>query len=116
MIYRKVANFYNELIQEHKHEDVIPMWLVCNPLGDGQPLLLTVQSYDNKFIRGIVSYEGNTSLQEINVNSLIKDYLKQAGASEDSVSVTYSYRRLKGKRYYQTSTKIPTLQGICLKF
>lgn len=63
------------------------MWILCNPSSTGRPLLLTVQSNEDCFGRGIVNYEGSMVLEEVDVEKYITDFASYEGVSEDMVSL-----------------------------
>ena len=62
------------------------MWVLCNPSNMGQPLLLTIQSNEDCFGRGIVNYEGCMVLEEVDVEKYISDFASYESVSDDTVS------------------------------
>lgn len=66
-------------------EEAVPLWIVTNPLEDGKPLLLTVQSDGTHFARGLVTYVDSMNQDDVDLDLLIEDYAKQEGLSIDLV-------------------------------
>lgn len=67
------------------------MWIVTNPTEeDGKPLLLTVQSDKEHFARGLVTYDGTMSFDDVDLDQLLEDYAKQEGLSIDLVRYYYA--------------------------
>lgn len=85
LILRDIANFYNKSLAKLKKEEAIPMWILCNPSCKNKPLLLTVQSDENHFTRGIVTYEGIMTLEEVDVDRLIEEFAAQEAIKEEMV-------------------------------
>ncbi|CAH0723588.1 unnamed protein product, partial [Brenthis ino] len=84
---REIANLYNKTLSILPKEDAIPMWILCNPSNEGRPLLLTVQSNEACFARGIVTYEGSMALEEADVEQFVSDFANYEDISEDMVKV-----------------------------
>lgn len=85
-IAREIANLFNKNRNLISEEDTIPMWILTNPMDEGDPLLLTVQSDKNHFARGLVIYNGNTNLEDVDLDQLLEDYATQEGLTVDLVS------------------------------
>ncbi|XP_068624675.1 protein zwilch [Battus philenor] len=85
---RDIANFYNKSLAQMTKEDAIPMWILCNPSSVNKPLLLTIQSDEKTFSRGIVSYEGAMTLEEVDVEKIVEDFAAQEGLRNNSVNVS----------------------------
>ncbi|KAI8420731.1 hypothetical protein MSG28_007954 [Choristoneura fumiferana] len=86
-ISREIANFYNMSIVKLPPQDSIPMWILCNPSSEGAPLLLTIQSNEEFFSRGIVDVlvDCKYSLSGLSYSSRNTDELLNAphgGATE----------------------------------
>ncbi|XP_050680283.1 protein zwilch isoform X2 [Leptidea sinapis] len=87
-------------------DDVVPMWVLCNPASEepGKPILLTIQSNNEEFNRGIVTYEGALTLDEIDVEELIKEFAKQEQIDEDLISILVDSKyTIAGMTYGQLS-------------
>lgn len=67
-------------------EDAVPLWILTNPVEDSKPLLVTVQSDSTHFARGMVTYDGNTNQDDVDLDVLVEEYAKLEGLSADSVS------------------------------
>ncbi|XP_013173770.1 PREDICTED: uncharacterized protein LOC106122375 [Papilio xuthus] len=102
---REIANFYNKILSETNKEDAIPMWVVCNPTSENKPLLLTIQSDNTNFTRGIVNYEGSSTLDEVDVEKIIQDFATEAGIKEDMVNMSVDCKYvLSGITYNSLNT------------
>ncbi|XP_013142227.1 PREDICTED: uncharacterized protein LOC106106224 [Papilio polytes] len=102
---REIANFYNKILSETNKDDSVPMWVLCNPSSENKPLLLSIQSDNNNFTRGIVTYEGSSTLDEVDVEKLIQDFAIQAGVKEDMVNISVDCKYvLSGTTYTSTNT------------
>ncbi|GBP71503.1 hypothetical protein EVAR_57068_1 [Eumeta japonica] len=71
---RSIGNLYNELLRELDKDEMVPMWIVCDPTEENRPLLLTAQSYKDYFARGIVTYDGYINYEDIDVDKLIQKF------------------------------------------
>lgn len=85
--HREIANAYTKTLSTLSKEESIPQWILCNPCSEGKPMLLTVQSNKDEFARGLVNYEGNLTLEEVDVENLIKEFATQELIDEDLVSL-----------------------------
>ncbi|CAG4969901.1 unnamed protein product [Parnassius apollo] len=85
---QEVANLYSKSLSQTNKEEVTPMWVLCNPSSTGKPILLTVQSDENHFNRGLVTYEGCMTLEEVDVEKIIEDYAAKEGLEEESVAMS----------------------------
>ncbi|CAH2040708.1 unnamed protein product, partial [Iphiclides podalirius] len=102
---REVANLYNSSLAQLKKEEATPMWILCNPSSENKPLLLTVQSDENHFTRGIVNYEGTVTLEEVDVDRLIENFAEQEGWKEEMVSYSVNCKYvLSGIAYGSLNT------------
>ncbi|XP_073952221.1 uncharacterized protein [Choristoneura fumiferana] len=102
---REIANFYNMSIAKLPPQDSIPMWILCNPSSEGAPLLLTIQSNEEFFSRGIVTYDGAMCLEEVDVEELVEKYAKQESLSADLVDVLVDCKySLSGLSYSSRNT------------
>lgn len=66
-------------------EEATPMWVLTNPSSEGHPLLLTVQSDSHHFARGIVSYCGAMTLEDVDLAKMVEEYAKQEMITADMV-------------------------------
>ncbi|XP_046967222.1 uncharacterized protein LOC124535168 [Vanessa cardui] len=85
---RQIANEYNKSLSVTSKENALPMWVLCNPSSDGNPLLISVQSNEECFARGIVTYEGSMMLDDIDIDKYIEDYVAYEKINEDMVSLS----------------------------
>lgn len=86
MFFRDIINLFNKHRNDLPTEESIPLWVLLNPSSEGKPLLLTSQSDKEHFARGIVSYEGTTTVDDVDLDQYIDDYAKMEGLTEDLVS------------------------------
>lgn len=84
--FRDVCNIFNDSLGKLSKTDSIPMWVLCKSTDDNKPLLICTHSYEDHFARGIVTYEGTSPLEEIEVENLIKDFADLDDISDDMVS------------------------------
>ncbi|XP_045496770.1 protein zwilch [Colias croceus] len=84
---REIANLYTKNLSTLSKEEAIPMWILCTP-SEGKPLLLTIQSNKDEFTRGIVNYKGAVTLEDVDVENLMKDFAVQECIDEDLVNVS----------------------------
>ncbi|XP_072949977.1 protein zwilch [Epargyreus clarus] len=102
---REIANLYNRNLSNIPSEDSLPMWLLCNPSDEGMPLLLTVQPDEKHFARGIVSYGGSSTLEEVDVENLMTEYAALEKIEEDMVDLLIDCKYvLSGITYGALST------------
>ncbi|XP_052754511.1 protein zwilch isoform X1 [Galleria mellonella] len=101
---RDIANLYNKSLTTVSTEDAIPMWILTNPSDEGKPLLLTVQSDDHHFARGIVTYEGSMTLEEVDLDKLVEQYAAQERINTDLVTVTVDCKYLLSGISYGSHT------------
>ncbi|CAB3222288.1 unnamed protein product [Arctia plantaginis] len=85
-IARKIANLYNKNRDKVLPEDAVPMWILINPIEVSKPLLLTVQSDQNHFARGLVTYVETLNLDDVDLDQLLEDYANQEELSANLVS------------------------------
>lgn len=83
--FREITNLYNK--NRDNLTEAIPLWVLTDPSDVGKALLLTSQSDEQHFARGIVTYEGAMGLDDVDVIQLMEDYGKMDGISPDSVSL-----------------------------
>ncbi|XP_026731698.1 uncharacterized protein LOC113496621 [Trichoplusia ni] len=83
---REIANLYNKNRDQVTTEDAIPLWVLTNPIEEGKPLLLTIQSDSTHFARGLVTYEGSMNQDDVDLDLLTEEYAKQEGLSSDMIS------------------------------
>ncbi|CAH1635792.1 unnamed protein product [Spodoptera littoralis] len=74
---RKIANLYNKNRDQVTMEDAVPLWILTNPVEESKPLLVTVQSDSTHFARGMVTYDGNTNQDDVDLDMLVEDYAKR---------------------------------------
>ncbi|XP_059058600.1 uncharacterized protein LOC131852039 [Achroia grisella] len=91
---RDIANLYNRSLNTASAEEAVPMWILTNPLDENKPLLLTIQSDDHHFARGIVTYEGSMTLEEVDLNNLVQQYAAQENIISDMINVTVDCKYL----------------------
>lgn len=84
--FRKIANLYNKNRDKALPEDAVPMWILTNPIESSKPLLLSVQSDQNHFARGLVSYVESVNLDDVDLDQLLEDYASQEELSTNLVS------------------------------
>ncbi|XP_061705258.1 protein zwilch-like [Cydia pomonella] len=102
---REIANLYNMGISKPHSEESIPMWIVCNPESEGKPLLLTIQSNEEQFARGIVTYDGAMCLEEVDVENIMEKFVKEEGLNEDLVDISVDCKYvLSGMSYSSRNT------------
>ncbi|XP_060802132.1 protein zwilch [Amyelois transitella] len=102
---REIANLYHKSLTAVTKENSLPMWILTNPSSEGKPLLLTLQSDDRHFGRGIVSYEGTMTLDEVDVDVLAQDFTVKEKLSNDMVTSTVDCKfLLSGISYSSHST------------
>lgn len=80
----KITNLYNS--SRNKLTEAVPLWALTNPSDAGRPLLLMSQSDEQHFARGIVTYEGTTTLDDLDVVMLMEEYARIDGITDDLVS------------------------------
>ncbi|XP_052739694.1 protein zwilch isoform X2 [Bicyclus anynana] len=84
---REILNLYSQSCNTVSKEDSIPMWIVCKP-AEAKELLFTIQSNEKEFARGVVTYEGSTLLEEVDVDNIVQDFASQEQISENLVTVS----------------------------
>lgn len=82
---RQIANLYNKSLNDSTKENATPLWVLCNPSSDEKTLLINVQSNENCFARGIVTYEGSSTLEEIDIEKYVDDYVAYEKITEEEV-------------------------------
>ncbi|OWR47437.1 hypothetical protein KGM_210691 [Danaus plexippus plexippus] len=90
---REILNSYNQITNKVTAENAIPMWVLCKPSETTRTLLMTIQSNENQFDRGLVTYEGSMSLDEIDVDEMVSKFseLDRRDESDVSISVECKY-------------------------
>ncbi|XP_053605768.1 uncharacterized protein LOC128672559 [Plodia interpunctella] len=102
---RDIANLYHKSLASVTKADSLPMWILTNPASEGKPLLLTLQSDERNFARGIVSYEGAVTLDEVDMDILIQEFCEKKKLSSDMVTSTVDCKfLLSGVSYGSHST------------
>ncbi|KAL0832257.1 hypothetical protein ABMA28_001705 [Loxostege sticticalis] len=102
---REVANFYNNSLTQVSKEESLPMWILTNPSEEGHPLLLMVHSDSLHFARGIVTYQGAFSLEDVEFAKFIEEYALQEKISADMINITLDCKfLLAGISYGSHST------------
>ncbi|CAH2085310.1 unnamed protein product [Euphydryas editha] len=84
---RQIANLYNKSVSESTKENATPLWVLSNPSTDDKILLITVQSDKDCFARGVVTYEGSMTLEEIDIDKYIEDYVTYEKISEEAINL-----------------------------
>lgn len=100
---RQIANLFNEQVQELDQENCIPMWILCEPINKITPLLLTIQSYKDNFIRGLCYFDGIINYQNVDAESYLKQYRKQPIVGNKSVITTVNSKYLLSGIFHETS-------------
>lgn len=84
---RQIANLYNKSLSDSIKENATSLWVLCNPSSDEKTLLINVQSNENCFARGIVTYEGSSTLEEIDIEKYVDDYVAYEKITEEEISL-----------------------------
>lgn len=88
---RQIANLYNKILSDSTKENATPLWVLCNPSSDEKTLLITVQSNENCFARGVVTYEGSSTLEEIDLERYVDDYVAYEKITEEAVMLLFLF-------------------------
>ncbi|XP_045449260.1 protein zwilch, partial [Melitaea cinxia] len=101
---RQIANLYNKSLSDSTKENATPLWVLCNPSSAEKTLLITVQSNENCFARGIVTYEGSSTLDELDIEKYVDDYVAYEKIPEEAISLNVDCKYIVSGISYDSLT------------